>query len=426
MAFGLFIFLQELFMSIPSYQILPGNNLLFPGTPVINTKNDLLPCTPDELKQACSLISPSNNSSANIMSLNNVIASLRNKKDEAVAGQTTISDGMYRTVVPLGSPDASGLEYATVSESFINANGVSTLDGSSDGVWNSDAAAPAAKTNPLGLKQNTYGYRSQQEFPMIDTIGGSDLSIFYLAEVIDQSDLLKGIPATLAKKNLIVVEFDSVLSLTYSTIRERFPVRSLGSVNAKAITNGIRTISGHIAFNIFTEDVLSRLRAGVSEQAEKFKAMQTPNQNPNLKDADKILGLNQGYSSVYSQSPLASQCKSMLLDQLPPFHLLIMGVTERGNLSRMLIKNVSIIDENQYQGTQQPNIINKVTWVAEDIVPMTKTQYDTTFITGTLSSMEEGYVGGNWDFSGVPDMTASSVLLDIQADNITRSTLGAI
>lgn len=62
---------------------------------------------------------------------------------------------------------------------------------------------------------------------------------------------------------------------------------------------------------------------------------------------------------------------AQLLDSLPPFNLLCMGVSEvTGTFSKFIIKGVNIIDENQYQGTQQPNIINKCNFVAEDIIPM--------------------------------------------------------
>ena len=406
-----------------------GDTVILPGTPPFSIRNDLLPgVSTDQVTQACMAITPSPSKPDTVASVNAVLASQLNSVNAQMVGPTFDSNGNStgQMIGPL-PPNANGLQYSKITDPVAPTISYTAQDGNTNSNVETNPA-PALKTSATNTpKKQTVGTKSSTIFPMQDTIGGSDLSIFYMAEVIDPTDLANNVPTAIARKNLVMVEFDSVLSLTYSTIRERFPVRSLGSSNAKGITNGIRTISGHIACNVFTEDVLSKLRSGVSAQVEKFQnASQAPNKNQsNLKDADSILGLNQQYSKVNNQNPLTSQCKTMLLDQLPPFNLLIMGVTERGTLSRMMIKNVSIIDESQYQGTQQPNIINKVSWVAEDIVPMTATQYDSTFVSGSLSSIEEGYIGGNWDYNNMADMTASS-LLNISADSITRSTIGGI
>ena len=190
----------------------------------------------------------------------------------------------------------------------------------------------------------------------------------------------------------------------------------MGLVNPKKYTDGIRTISGHIAFSIFTNDVLSRLRGRVMQEVERA-AKPVPLV---LSNAPELLAQQKAeLDRLKKPSALANkEFKSMLLDQLPPFHLLIMGVNERGILSRMLIKDVTILDENQYQGTQQPNIVNKSTFVAIDLVPMTQSVFDSTLVSGSLTAIEESYVGGNYNSAQGRDITGSSLMLDMYYDSI--------
>lgn len=251
------------------------------------------------------------------------------------------------------------------------------------------------------LQQNSVG-------KMNSTIGGADLSVFYMAEVPVMEDVLDptATPDTW-RSEIITIELDSVLSLSYSTLREKFPVRQLGKANPAAYTYGPRSIAGHLAFAIFTEDVLMRIRGRVRNEflraGEKYKgALQ-----------DRLETLSTYYTAALELNT------AQLLDSLIPFHLLVMGMNERGAFSKFIIKNVYIVDENQYQGTRHPNILNKVSYVAEDIVPMSYvngSQALTESMSPTAEGLELGAVtlDGKW-----PDLSGSALVKTIKEKDLT-------
>lgn len=278
-----------------------------------------------------------------------------------------------------------------------------------------------ATDTPFGAHSTTIGLQQ--------TIGGADLSVFYLSEVPNMDDVaeLPNNPETW-RKELIVLELDSILSLSYSTVRERFPVRVLGNSHPVGFTSGPRTIAGHMAFAIFTNDVLGRLRAQVKMRFERLRrGLDRANANMSSKDTGSALRRAQSDYNTSKEALIQKQQKMyemaldldkvMLLDQLPKFHLLCMGVNEQGTFSKFMIRDVRIIDENQYQGTTQPNIVNKVSWVAEDIVPMATFARESTYVSDSLGSITENFshVGynSNLEFNVV---TGSNLLNEVNKD----------
>lgn len=235
-----------------------------------------------------------------------------------------------------------------------------------------------------------------------ETIGGADLTCFIVMEIIPE-DQYKYAPE-LQKKEMIIIEMDSVISLSYSTLRERFPVRVIGQSNPKANTAGIRTIAGHIAFAVFTEDVLSRLRSRVKDEIDivdnviknSSSSITTVEQFKDMDSRTAVWNQERKNYASFAEDNLGNTIQ--LLDSLPLFHILVMGVNEAGTFSQFMIKNVSIIDENQLQGTQQPNIINKVSYVATDIVPMHKVGNSSSRVaTVSASSIDESFSKGQYN-----------------------------
>lgn len=382
-------------------QIINGN-IVTPGVPTVKVSevtSQVPGTTTQDVVNALSLTSPT---PSKVGFIDNIVANIVAAKNAVFGTEVAMqraNDPGTKVVYTGPDSNANGLLFREVDFTSSKPQGVNNLSPSNGReVEVTPAITPVAPEVKKDSKSSLQG-KPGSGFMMQDSFSGSDLSIFYLVEYPNADDIAAGMTPDACRKEIVMLEFDSVLSLSYSTIREKFPVRSLGHSNPLGITSGIRTISGHITFNVFAEDILSRLRSKVSSELENKNL-----QNKDILQATPLLGT--GY-------------KSMLLDQLPPFHLLIMGTTERGTLSRMMIKNVSIIDENQYQGTQQPNVVNKVTFVAQDVVPMTARQYDSTVISSSITDSEEGYVGGNYDYGRLAEMTGSSIL----SDSIYRQTV---
>lgn len=269
-----------------------------------------------------------------------------------------------------------------------------------------------------------------------DTIGGSDMSVFLLAEYPSLEPDELSVPVYLRKKDFMMLELDNVMSLSYSIMREKFPVRNLGHINPSAILPGARTISGSMAFAIFTDDILTYIRGMISDRLtsinQKFEdyynyvSTYAPSSNSEMSYDDMLnsaikaedkYNVYKKYANLFRQSAE----KAQLLDSLPPFHLLVMGVNEAGTFSKLLLKNVSIIDENQYQGTQQPHIMNKITFVATDIVPMSKFKNNKTVI-ASMTSVDEQFIYGNTQSYNYSSEVIGSSVLDSISDDINKDT----
>ncbi len=264
---------------------------------------------------------------------------------------------------------------------------------------------------PAGDKKSSNSTMTEYQRGYFRSVGGADLAVFYMAEMPVIEDVIaRSKDPDSWRKEIIVFELDNVLSISYSTLREKFPVRQLGHANPVAYTYGIRTIAGHIAFAVLAEDVLSRLRSQIrtsfSKASKNLGSLKASGMSEEyINEADKnIKNLENYYTAA-----LSFQNNIQLLDSLLPFHLLIMGVNEAGVMSKFIIKDIYINDETQHQGTQQPHIINKVNYVARDIVPMSESDINDV-LTGSISSLTEQFQHGSYDILSMHNLTGSQVL----------------
>ncbi len=128
-------------------------------------------------------------------------------------------------------------------------------------------------------------------------------------------------------------------TMTYSTHREKFPVRTLGRTSAKGYTRGPRTIGGTLIFTVFDKEVLSEL-LGQNYQADSAKAD------------------NYGF------------LKAVLVDQIPPFDITISFVNEYGSVSKMVIYGVELVNEGQTMSIDDLITENVCSFVARHVDPM--------------------------------------------------------
>lgn len=128
-----------------------------------------------------------------------------------------------------------------------------------------------------------------------------------------------------------------IQTLSVSTYREKYPVRSLGTTYPKGFTRGPRTIAGSMVFTVFDKNVLYELLAA----------------DPSEFDADRLFS-------------------TAIIDQLPPFDITISFANELGQLSRMTIYGVEFVSEGQTMSIHDLFIENTAQYIARDIDPMTK------------------------------------------------------
>ena len=128
-------------------------------------------------------------------------------------------------------------------------------------------------------------------------------------------------------------------TLTYSTHREKFPVRTLGRTKTKGYTRGPRTIGGTLIFTVFDKTVLSEM-------------------------------LVQNYQTDSADRDNYGVWKAVLIDQIPPFDITVSFVNEYGSVSRLVLYGVELVNEGQTMSIDDLITENVVSFVARHIDPM--------------------------------------------------------
>ncbi len=128
-------------------------------------------------------------------------------------------------------------------------------------------------------------------------------------------------------------------TLTYSTHREKFPVRTLGRTSAKGYTRGPRTIGGTLIFTVFDKEVLSEM-------------------------------LVQNYQADSAKADNYGFLKAVLVDQIPPFDITVSFVNEYGSVSKMVIYGVELVNEGQTMSIDDLITENVCSFVARHVDPM--------------------------------------------------------
>ena len=118
-------------------------------------------------------------------------------------------------------------------------------------------------------------------------------------------------------------------TISYSIHMEKRPVRSIGNVNVKDYVMGPRTIAGSLVFAVFNRHVAKNIMA----------------------DANNYF----------------PEGKMFLVDELPPFNIVISFANEYGLRSKMVIYGVRLLNEGQVMSINDVYTENTYQFVATDI-----------------------------------------------------------
>ena len=141
------------------------------------------------------------------------------------------------------------------------------------------------------------------------------------------------------KKVPTVKTLAEIQTLSISTHREKFPVRSFGTIGPKGFCRGARSIAGSIIFTVFDRQVLSEL---LNRERKS--------------DGDQF---------NFSHFSLA--------DQLPPFDITIVAANEYGQESRMALLGVELVNEGMTMSIQDIFTESVCQYVARDLEPLNTT-----------------------------------------------------
>lgn len=128
-------------------------------------------------------------------------------------------------------------------------------------------------------------------------------------------------------------------TVSYSIHMEKRPVRSIGNVNAKDYVMGPRTIAGSLVFSVFNKHFSQDLMEGLNK--------------------DNAAG------TVY------------LVDEIPPFDIVISAANEYGYRSRMVIYGIRLLNEGQVMSVNDVYTENTYQFFATDLEYLTDEMYYT-------------------------------------------------
>lgn len=145
--------------------------------------------------------------------------------------------------------------------------------------------------------------------------------------------------------NRISLPIGNLQTISYSSFREKFPVRTLGRVGPKSYTRGARTIAGSMIFTVLHETALKELIN---------------------------IGLN-FYSTgvgVAGSDSAFPEFSTILVDQLPPLDITLFFSNEVGDMSYMVLYGVELVSEGQTMSIQDMLTENVMQYVARDMDPL--------------------------------------------------------
>jgi len=172
-----------------------------------------------------------------------------------------------------------------------------------------------------------YGGANTEYSGVFNSFSGADI-VAYIhmpPQDVNEEDSVDGQTKTAP----VVGVLGNIQTISYSTFREVEPVRSLGKVYADAYTRGPRTIAGTIVWTVLDQHVLAQAL---------------------------------GYAS--SDSITAN---TILVDQIPPFNIIITFNNEYGDVATMGIYGIRMVNEGATFSIDDMITEQTNSFIAEDI-----------------------------------------------------------
>jgi len=133
-------------------------------------------------------------------------------------------------------------------------------------------------------------------------------------------------------------------TLSTSSAREKFPVRTLGRIYPHAYVRGNRTLAGSMIFTVMNKHALFDL-----VEAQRFMSN---------------TGVDERMEGRYPS------LEATLVDQLPPFDITILGANELGDQSYAVLYGVEIVNEGQTLSIEDLITECVMQFVARDYDPL--------------------------------------------------------
>lgn len=177
-------------------------------------------------------------------------------------------------------------------------------------------------------------------------------------------------------------KFGDLHMIKYATQRDVANVHVMGKVDAVAVAKGKRATTGACVFAIFEKDrlleAMKDTRVFLSEhelvnygggtrvkQADR-KILDAANRSGTV----RVDGAIEGTKSVFDPSNFGEAVAPQLIDQVPPFDITLVGISEaNGHVSRMIIHGVQFSSDQGGTSVDDLLLERQVTFLARRISP---------------------------------------------------------
>ena len=189
-------------------------------------------------------------------------------------------------------------------------------------------------------------------------------------------------------------KFGDLHMIKYATQRDTANVHVMGHVDPVSVAKGKRATTGACVFAIFEKDRLLEAMAkdhkvfltnhelanyGTLNQRDKFSNSSTRSKANRAGGTVRVDGKistssvdNMGYS-VFAKSNFGQEVAPMLIDQIPPFDITLVGVSEStGDASRMVVHGVQFNSDQGGSSVDDLILERQVTFLARRISPWTQ------------------------------------------------------
>lgn len=183
----------------------------------------------------------------------------------------------------------------------------------------------------------------------------------------------------------------NLAAITWSVSREKAPIFTLGSANARSFSRGKRGIAGSMIFTVFDRMALYELVAAEATREDRKIWVRDWNTISGLGGSLVQVGLipiDADYSTLKQVTPYYA-------DQVLPFDVTITYANEYGQAAVKTIYGVELLNEGSGVSMDDIVIEETMTFVAREVGPMIPTARSTDAPFSTVSgTFDENVVNG--------------------------------
>jgi hypothetical protein len=160
--------------------------------------------------------------------------------------------------------------------------------------------------------------------------------------------------------------------ISYSVTREKAPIYTMGSADPRSFSRGKRGIAGTLIFTVFDRSALIAAFEGKRDGTGWFFAHDTDIARRPVEVTDAYgKSVNEARGEQVHETVFTDNywTAAWYPDQLPPFDVVLTAANEYGQVARMNINAVEILNEGS--GVSVDDIVTEqqMTFIAREVVP---------------------------------------------------------